>query len=42
MSKVDGRKVSHDVREAIRIEAIQKWAVGPGAEVTAEAAKNDS
>ena len=28
MSKVDGRKVSHDVREAIRIEAIQKWLDG--------------
>ena len=28
MSKVDGRKVSHDVREAIRIQAIQKWLDG--------------
>ncbi len=28
MSKVDGRKVSHDVRESIRIEAIQKWLDG--------------
>lgn len=39
MSKIDGRKVSNDVRGAIRIEAIQKWAVGSG---LAEAAKNDS
>ncbi len=28
MSKVDGRKVSHDLREAIRIQAIQKWLDG--------------
>lgn len=28
MSRVDGRKVSHEVREAIRIEAIQKWLDG--------------
>ena len=28
MSKIDGRKVSHSVREAIRIEAIQKWLDG--------------
>ena len=25
MSKVDGRKIPHPVREAIRHEAIQKW-----------------
>ena len=28
MSKIDGRKLSHDVRESIRIEAIQKWLDG--------------
>ena len=28
MSKLDGRKVSHSLREAIRIEAIQKWKDG--------------
>ena len=28
MSKLDGRKVSHSLREAIRIEAIQKWIDG--------------
>lgn len=28
MSRVDGRKVSHEVREAIRIEAVQKWLNG--------------
>ncbi len=28
MSKVDDRKVSHDVKETIRIEAIHKWLDG--------------
>lgn len=28
MCKADGRKVSHGAREAIRIEAIQKWLDG--------------
>ena len=28
MSKIDGRKIPHKVREAIRIEAIQKWLDG--------------
>ncbi len=28
MSRVDGRKVSHEVRESIRFEAIQKWLDG--------------
>ena len=28
MSRVDGRKLSHDVREAIRMEAIQSWIDG--------------
>lgn len=28
MSKVDGRKIPHSVREAIRHEAIQKWEKG--------------
>ena len=28
MSKVDGRKLSHNARAAIRIEAIQKWRDG--------------
>ena len=28
MSKVDGRKLSNDVREAIRMEAIQSWLDG--------------
>ena len=28
MSKIDGRKLSHNAREAIRIEAIQKWCNG--------------
>lgn len=28
MSKIDGRKLSHDVRESIRTEAIQKWRNG--------------
>lgn len=28
MSKVDGRKVPHEVREALRIEAIQQWLAG--------------
>lgn len=28
MSKVDGRKIPHEVREAIRIEAIHKWLDG--------------
>ena len=28
MSKLDGRKVSHSLREAIHIEAIQKWIDG--------------
>ena len=28
MSKVDGRKIPHEVREAIRVEAIKKWRDG--------------
>ncbi len=28
MSKVDGRKISHDVRESIRLEAIHLWLEG--------------
>ena len=28
MSKIDGRKISHDVRERIRIQAIQEWLDG--------------
>ncbi len=28
MSKVGGRKISHKVRESIRVEAIQKWLDG--------------
>ena len=28
MSKVDGRKIPHPMREAIRHEAFQKWAKG--------------
>ena len=28
MSKVDGRKIPHPVRESIRHEAIQKWIAG--------------
>ncbi|MTI15551.1 hypothetical protein [Sansalvadorimonas verongulae] len=25
MSKIDGRKISHEVREVIQVEATQKW-----------------
>ena len=28
MSKIDGRKISHNVRESIRMEAIQQWLGG--------------
>ncbi|WP_153301889.1 helix-turn-helix domain-containing protein, partial [Endozoicomonas arenosclerae] len=36
MSKVDGRKISHEVRETIRMEAIQKWLDGATVKSLAE------
>ncbi len=42
MSKADGRKVSHDVREAIRIEAIQKWLDGAKAQCLSKEYPTDS
>ena len=42
MSKVDGRKISHDVRESIRIEAIQKWLDGAKVQSLSEEYGTDS
>ncbi|WP_211829290.1 IS630 family transposase [Kistimonas asteriae] len=36
MSKVDGRKISHAVRESIRMEAMQQWQDGASASHLAE------
>lgn len=36
MSKVDGRKVPHEVREVIRMDAIQKWLDGATVKSLAE------
>ena len=36
MSKIDGRKIPHGVRETIRMEAIQKWLDGATVKSLAE------
>ena len=41
MSKVDGRKLSHTVRESIRIEAIQKWLDGAAVKEISEIYSTD-
>ena len=41
MSRVDGRKLSHVVRESIRMEAIQKWLDGASVKAISELYSTD-
>ncbi|WBA81408.1 helix-turn-helix domain-containing protein [Endozoicomonas sp. GU-1] len=41
MSRIDGRKLSHTVRESIRMEAIQKWLDGASVKEISEIYSTD-